>query len=104
MWGRDARGNRIYLGNSETDEAQKSAEDTSCNLILTIDSKISEHIVESRLKAAVEQKQAKGGSVIVMDIQTGEILALANMPLFNLECLFGIRSRTAQKQSGYRLL
>ncbi len=83
VWGRDARGNRIYLGNSETDEAQKSAEDTSCNLILTIDSKI-QHIVESRLKAAVEQKQAKGGSVIVMDIQTGEILALANMPLFNL--------------------
>ena len=82
VWGRDARGNRIYLDNREKEAAQTSAEDTSCNLILTIDSKI-QYIVENKLKDAMEQKQAKGGSAIVMDIQTGEILALANMPSFN---------------------
>jgi cell division protein FtsI (penicillin-binding protein 3) len=35
------------------------------------------------LREAVEQHRAKAGSVVVMDVQTGELLALANFPTYN---------------------
>lgn len=78
MWGRDARGHKIYLD----DNPGGTVGDRSCSLFLTIDSKI-QYIVESQLKSAVERTGAKGGSVIVMDPRTGEILAMANGPRFN---------------------
>jgi cell division protein FtsI (penicillin-binding protein 3) len=78
VWGRDARGHRIYLN----DNAGGTMDDRSCSLFLTIDSKI-QYIVESQLKRAVENTGAKGGSVIVMDPRTGQILAMANEPRFN---------------------
>lgn len=52
------------------------------SLELTIDEQL-QHIVERELRAGVEEKRADGGSAIVMDPQTGEILALANWPTFN---------------------
>lgn len=51
-------------------------------LELTIDSAI-QHIVERELKAGVEENGAEGGSAILMDPNTGEILAMANWPTFN---------------------
>jgi len=78
VWGRDARGHKIYLD----DHSGGTAGDRSCSLFLTIDSKI-QYIVESQLKSAVERTGAKGGSVIVMDPRSGEILAMANGPRFN---------------------
>ena len=51
-------------------------------LELTIDKYI-QHIVERELRAAVLEHHAAGGSVVVMDPATGEILALANEPTFN---------------------
>ncbi|MCC7008721.1 MAG: transpeptidase family protein [Acidobacteria bacterium] len=42
-----------------------------------------QHIVERELKAGVEENRAEGGSALVMDPATGEILALANYPTFN---------------------
>ena len=52
------------------------------SLELTIDSEI-QHIVERELAAGVEWSGALGGSAIVMDPMTGEVLALANYPTFN---------------------
>ncbi len=52
------------------------------SLQLTIDSSI-QHIVETELKTAVEERAASGGSVIILKPQTGEILAIANAPDFN---------------------
>lgn len=52
------------------------------NLALSIDSKI-QYIAYSQLKAAVEAHKAKAGGVVVLDIRTGEILALANLPSYN---------------------
>lgn len=49
---------------------------------LTIDEYI-QHIAERELRAAVETHDAAGGSVVIMDPVTGEILALANEPTFN---------------------
>jgi cell division protein FtsI (penicillin-binding protein 3) len=35
------------------------------------------------LKAAVQKHQAKSGSVVVLDVETGEVLAMANQPSMN---------------------
>ena len=51
-------------------------------LELTIDQYL-QHIAERELRAGVEESRAAGGSAVVMDPRTGEILALANWPTFN---------------------
>jgi cell division protein FtsI (penicillin-binding protein 3) len=52
------------------------------DIVLSIDSKI-QSLAYSALKTAVEQHHAKAGSLIAIDIRTGEVLALANVPSFN---------------------
>jgi cell division protein FtsI (penicillin-binding protein 3) len=49
---------------------------------LTLDEYL-QHIAERELRAAVEKTHARGGTVVVMDPRTGEILAMANEPTFN---------------------
>jgi cell division protein FtsI (penicillin-binding protein 3) len=51
---------------------------------LTIDSKL-QAIAYQRIRDAVEQFHAKAGSVVVLDAQTGEILAMANYPSYTPE-------------------
>ena len=53
------------------------------NLILTIDEVI-QSIAERELAKAFAKFNAKGASIIVMDPRTGDILALANMPNYDL--------------------
>jgi len=52
------------------------------NLVLTIDENI-QHIAERELARAVADSHAEAGTIIVMNPHTGEILALANRPVFN---------------------
>lgn len=52
------------------------------DLTLSIDSKI-QYIAFTQLKAAVDKFKAKAGGVVVIDIHTGEVLALANLPTYN---------------------
>lgn len=54
------------------------------NLVLTIDETI-QFIAERALEKAFEKHHAKAASIIVMNPKTGEILALANQPTYNLE-------------------
>jgi len=49
---------------------------------LTIDANL-QHIAERELESGVAENRAAGGSVIIMDPRTGEILAMANSPSFN---------------------
>ncbi len=49
---------------------------------LSIDAKI-QYIAYSALKQAVAENKAKAGGVVVADVKTGEILALANWPTYN---------------------
>jgi cell division protein FtsI (penicillin-binding protein 3) len=49
---------------------------------LTIDQYL-QHIAERELRAGVEANNAAGGTAIIMDPHSGEILALANWPTFN---------------------
>lgn len=53
------------------------------NLILTIDGVV-QYIAERELDRAFKNSHAKGASIVVMDPHTGEILALANRPTFDL--------------------
>jgi cell division protein FtsI (penicillin-binding protein 3) len=52
------------------------------DLTLSIDGQI-QYLAYSDLKAAVEAHRAKAGAIIVVDVRTGEILALANLPTYN---------------------
>ncbi|MEP6703004.1 MAG: penicillin-binding transpeptidase domain-containing protein, partial [Betaproteobacteria bacterium] len=52
------------------------------DLALSIDRKL-QHLVFRELKAAVELNKAKAGGAVVLDVQTGEILALANYPTYD---------------------
>ncbi len=49
---------------------------------LSIDSKI-QYIAYTHLKDAVEKFKAKAGGAVVLNVQTGEILALVNLPTYN---------------------
>jgi cell division protein FtsI (penicillin-binding protein 3) len=51
-------------------------------LELSIDQNL-QYIAERELRAGVEENRAAGGSAVIMDPSTGEILALANWPTFN---------------------
>ncbi|PRC95210.1 peptidoglycan D,D-transpeptidase FtsI family protein [Solimicrobium silvestre] len=51
-------------------------------LVLSIDSKI-QYLAYAQLKETIEKFKAKAGGVVVIDVQTGEILALANLPSYN---------------------
>lgn len=52
------------------------------DLSLSIDSRV-QHIAYSALRAAVEKHSAKAGAAVVVDVRTGEILALANWPTYD---------------------
>ena len=49
---------------------------------LTIDAQL-QHIAERELRAGVKEHRADAGTAVVMDPNTGEILAMANWPTFN---------------------
>ena len=49
----------------------------------SIDIKI-QHFAHEALKSGIEKNNAKGGSVVVMDVTTGEILAISNQPAGDL--------------------
>jgi cell division protein FtsI (penicillin-binding protein 3) len=52
------------------------------DLALAIDTRL-QYLAFRELKAAVELHKAKAGGVVVLDVETGEILALANWPTYN---------------------
>ncbi len=54
------------------------------DLVLTIDETI-QYLAEQALDKMYRKYNAKGGSIIVMDPKTGEILAFANRPTYDLE-------------------
>lgn len=65
------------------------------NLTLSIDRRI-QYLAYRELKAGVEKYNAKSGSAIVLDVKTGEVLAIVNQPSFNPN------SRTGEHDGRYR--
>jgi cell division protein FtsI (penicillin-binding protein 3) len=62
-------------------ESIRAAQDGH-DLTLALDSKV-QNIAFGALKAAVEAHKAKAGAIVVLDVRTGEVLALANLPSYN---------------------
>jgi len=52
------------------------------DVVLSIDHRI-QYLAYSALRTAVESSRAKAGSVLVVDVKTGEVLALASWPSFD---------------------
>lgn len=82
--GRDGRRRimRDRRGNTIRDLAPIKSAQIGGNLALSLDLNI-QYLAHRELAAAIKQHKAKGGSVVVLDAKTGEILALANQPDFN---------------------
>jgi cell division protein FtsI (penicillin-binding protein 3) len=74
---RDRRGQVVFADDLEDDRSMQGQ-----NVVLTIDKAI-QHAAERELALGVRTFEARGGSVVVMDPSTGEILAIANYPPFN---------------------
>jgi cell division protein FtsI (penicillin-binding protein 3) len=52
------------------------------DLVTSIDLRI-QYLAYRELKAAIQQHNAKAGSVVVLDVTTGEVLAMVNQPAYN---------------------
>jgi cell division protein FtsI (penicillin-binding protein 3) len=52
------------------------------DLTLSVDSKL-QYIAFTSIKEAVEKFHAKAGAAVVLDVHTGEVLAMANWPTYN---------------------
>ena len=52
------------------------------DLVLSIDLRI-QYLAYRELKAAIREQRARAGSVVVMDVSTGEVLAMVNQPSYN---------------------
>ena len=59
------------------------------DIILTIDRRI-QHLAETELQDAIDRYGATGGSVIIMDPRTGEVLAMASYPTFDPNAYYQI--------------
>mgnify|MGYP003385433495 FL=1 len=67
-----------YVGGGEQLAASKAGED----IRLSIDLRL-QYLSYQALKSAVNKYQASSGSAVILDVQTGEVLAMVNQPAFN---------------------
>jgi cell division protein FtsI (penicillin-binding protein 3) len=52
------------------------------DVVLSIDRKL-QYLAYRELKAAAAEHRAKAGAIVVLDVKSGEVLALANVPAYN---------------------
>ena len=74
---RDALGRNIETVNTAIKNSSPGK-----NIVLTLDKTI-QFLAEKELAKAVTENRAKGGMALVMEADTGKILAMANYPTFN---------------------
>lgn len=84
---RDLQGNSVEVAESVV--LPKPGKD----LVISIDRRI-QYLAYRELKTAVTEHHAHAGSAIVLDVHTGEVLALVNEPDFNPNNRAGLRSNT----------
>jgi len=78
---RDARGHKILNDPSEIQEIDQY-KTSGHDIVLTIDSQI-QYIVERQLKEGIEEMGGEKGIAIVMNPETGEVLAMASYPFLD---------------------
>ncbi len=89
---RDSRGN--FVGGGETIRAAKAGE----NIQLSIDLRL-QYLSYNALKNAVEKHGASSGSAVILDVQTGEVLAMVNQPAFNPNNRQGVSSTNLRNRA-----
>ena len=67
-----------YVQNVESIRAPRPGGD----LVTSIDLRI-QYLAYRELKAAMQEYRARAGSIVVLDVDTGEVLAMVNQPSFN---------------------
>lgn len=75
----------------------RSARDGN-TLALTLDRRL-QYLAYRELKAAVSEHDAQGGSAVLLDARSGEVLAMANQPGFNPNNREGIRPERARNRA-----
>jgi cell division protein FtsI (penicillin-binding protein 3) len=67
-------------------------------VVLAIDQRL-QFLAHRELKAAVEGNRAKGGSLVILDAKTGEVLALVNQPDYNPNNRANVTGRQTRNRS-----
>lgn len=70
------------LGRTITDVERIQEKKPGRHLALSINHHV-QYVAYRELMTAIEKNQAESGSIIVLDVKTGEVLAMANLPSFN---------------------
>jgi cell division protein FtsI/penicillin-binding protein 2 len=91
---RDSLGNPIAFGSRKVVDPQPGGD-----VVLTIDRTI-QQLTEQELRQGIEKTHATGGTAIVMDPNTGAVLAMASEPSYKLSGLD--LNNPAQSDDGYR--
>ncbi len=98
-WLKATPGQRQILRNRKGEVVEEIAQVTAArpgkDLYASLDMRL-QYITYRSLARAIKYHQAKSGSAVLLDAQTGEILALANLPSFNPN------NRNRQKASSRR--
>ncbi|MFT5930090.1 MAG: cell division protein FtsI (penicillin-binding protein 3) [Oceanospirillaceae bacterium] len=85
-WLQGTSGNKLVqrdrTGRTVKDLRLLSSAQPGKDLVLSIDLRI-QYVAYRELKAVVQQHKASSGSVVVLDVRTGEILAMVNQPAYN---------------------
>ena len=87
---RDAKGQRLYL-----DAQGREMDINGLDVRLTIDTHI-QHAAEQALAKSIAKYDARAGIVMVVDVDSGDILAMANQPFFNPNAVS--RSKATQRR------
>ncbi len=73
---------RNRLGQPIEDVASIRVPHDGADLTLSIDSRL-QYLAFTELKKAVDSQHAKAGAIVVLDVRSGEVLALANLPTYD---------------------
>ena len=73
------------------------------DLVLSIDLRI-QYLAYRELKAAIREQRAKSGSVIVLDVDSGEVLAMVNQPAYNPNDRDQINARSYRNRAATDIL
>ena len=80
---------RDRLGNTIRNLEYISAPEYGQDLVLSIDLRL-QYIAYRELKSAVASHNAQSGSLIMLDVESGEVLAMVNQPSYNPNNIVGV--------------
>ncbi len=83
---KDSKGQIIPISKKIIEQPEEGAD-----LVLTIDPNV-QFFVENKLKEYIDKFKSTSGSVVIMEVQTGKIVAMASYPKFNPNDYGGVKN------------